>query len=62
MGTLDEQEGLVFGPPLIGWPEDIWNEPNSEPVQFACGMWVERSESEQGFCTLSPAHQGDCQP
>lgn len=33
-----------------------------EPEQVQCGLWVERSEVEQGFCALAPDHDGRCQP
>lgn len=46
--TLAPGVGAIFGP--------------DEPEQVQCGVWVERSETEQGFCSLPPDHEGRCQP
>lgn len=51
--------GLMVGPIAVGWPADIWN--SDEPVQVACGHWIE-NENGEGFCALEPGHEQGCQP
>ena len=60
MCSRHEPEAGADSEPLVKWmPMRVVQE--DEPVQVACGHWIERGDIE-GFCALPPNHPDECLP